>query len=129
MASPPWIVKKKVVLLLESDRSTADLIQLALNGAGFEVIHTNRSEKVFLLIDKHQPALMLLDLFLPGINGLDLLNDLKKSRKLEDLAVIVISAYGFMEVLQQAILMGAKDFIVKPFNTDLLIEKAQRWSK
>jgi DNA-binding NtrC family response regulator len=119
---------KKTVLLVEDDRVVADLVTLTLGRAGLNVKCTNNPEDVFRLVDEIHPTLILLDLFLPGCNGLDLLEKMKVDGKLDDLPVIIISAYGFMEVLQQAILMGAKDFIVKPFNTDLLMMKVDRWT-
>ena len=119
---------QKLVLLVEDDRVLADLIILTLGRAGLTVHLTNNPENVFRLIDEINPGLLLLDLFLPGCNGLDLLEKMQVDGKLDDLPVIIISAYGFMEVLQQAILMGAKDFIVKPFNTDMLLMKVDRWT-
>jgi DNA-binding response OmpR family regulator len=120
--------EQKLVLLVEDDRVLTDLIKLTLGRAGFIVQTTNKSDEVLNLIDELKPTLVLLDLFLPGCNGLDLLEKMNQERKLDNTPVIIISAYGFMEVLQQAILMGAKDFIVKPFNSDLLLMKVDRWS-
>jgi CheY-like chemotaxis protein len=73
-----------------------------------------------------RPELVLLDLFLPQINGLMLLASLRQIAGLETVPVIVLSTLGFPEIVEQAIAAGAQDFLLKPFDPELLAEKVSR---
>lgn len=118
-----------VILLVEEDRALNDLIKMALHRRGFQVEAVNRSDQVADRCDRFNPMIILLDLFLPGTNGLALLKELKASGKLNGRHVILISAYGFMEVIEQAVLLGVEDFVVKPVDIDLLVQKVLKWSE
>jgi two-component system response regulator DctR len=70
--------------------------------------------------------LLLLDLFLPQQNGIELLQQLRAAGLLAHTAVVVISGLGFSEVVQQAVQSGAQDFLVKPIDTDQLVERVNK---
>jgi DNA-binding NtrC family response regulator len=129
MIMPAFLPRSDAVLLLEEDRVLADLIQISLKRRGFKVVATADPSEMEEWINKINPLVVLIDLFLSGTNGLKLLETLKGSGILNKRKVIVISAYSFVEIVQQAIQMGVVDFVIKPVNVDLLVQKIIKWSE
>ena len=85
----------------------------ALRAAGYAVAETGEARAVAELIRTQRPQLVLLDLMLPGTNGIALMEQVPE---LADLPVIFISAYGRDETIARAFDAGAADYIVKPFS-------------
>ncbi len=121
--------RSDAVLVVEEDRALADLIRVSLKRHGFNVNVVFNADELDREIEHFDPIVILLDLFLPGINGLDSLALLKRGGKLNRRHVILISAYGFSEVVEQAIEVGAVDFVIKPVDVDILIQKVMKWSE
>jgi DNA-binding response OmpR family regulator len=117
---------KPTLLLAEDDSSLRDLLVLAFSQAGWQVICAPDGVEALALARRCQPQVMLLDILLPKINGLDVLRLLKKQAGFEQLPIIVMSELAFRETVQQAITAGAQDFLVKPFDLQVLLDKAQR---
>jgi two-component system response regulator (stage 0 sporulation protein F) len=115
------------VLVVEADRVLVDLLQLSLTRSGFLVRATGNPADIPVLMEEIHPQVILLDLFMPGWNGLEVLDEMKQMGFLTDSRVIVITSFGFREVLQQAILQGAVDFVVKPFDIDVLLDKVNKY--
>lgn len=115
-----------MVLLAEDDRAVRDLIVLALERLNCRVITADNGATALALVRVHRPQLVLLDILLPQLNGLEVLRQLGDRALLDHVPVIVISALGYREVVQQALKAGAKDFVLKPFDVGLLTGKVQR---
>ena len=101
------------VLVVDDDPQVLRYVRDALTGAGYAPVVTGDPEKVPGLIRRHRPALVLLDLLLPGTDGITLMEEVPE---LADLPVIFISAYGRDETIVRALDAGAADYIVKPFS-------------
>jgi CheY-like chemotaxis protein len=114
------------VVVVEPDLVQRDLIRLALTRAGCDVVTASTGKAAAELLKSKQPALLLLDLFLPQQNGIELLQQLRAAGLLAHTAVVVISGLGFSEVVQQAVQSGAQDFLVKPIDTDQLVERVNK---
>lgn len=115
------------VMLVENDRTTADLVKLGLGRLNLEVEHHLDGADVLPLLVRQRPVLLLVDMLVPGLNALDLIGEMRRRGWLRQTQVVVISALGFKEVVQQAIQMGAVDFLVKPLSVDALVEKTCHW--
>jgi DNA-binding response OmpR family regulator len=113
----------RTVLIVEADPVQKDIIRLALSRLGWQVSVTADAGEARSLIAEEAPDLLILDTFLPGIHGLDLLRQMKTDRLLEATDVVVISAFGFQEIVRQAIQLGARDFLVKPLDVDLFLDR------
>ena len=114
------------ILIVEADALQRDLMQLALQRGGFEVICTAQSEKVRELILKHRPKLMILDMFMPRINGLDLIKLLRAEGLVAGMTVIALSSMAFREIVHQAAVLGVSEFIIKPFDMDMLLDRVNQ---
>ena len=101
------------ILVVDDDPQTLRYVRDALVGAGYTPIVTGEPGEVPELLRTKKPALVLLDLVLPGTDGIELMERLPE---LADLPVIFISAYGRDETVARALEGGAADYIVKPFS-------------
>jgi len=108
----------KVVLLVEDEQRILRFMNIALRAAGYRVITATTGEQALELVQSEKPDMMLLDIFLPGMNGLDAL---RRLRTFSQMPVIVISARDSLG--PQALELGANEFIVKPFRPDDLIQR------
>ena len=101
------------VLVVDDDPRTLRYVREALVPAGYVPVLTGDPHELPELLRTHRPGLVLLDLLLPGTDGIELLEGVAE---LEDLPVIFISAYGRDETIAKALDAGAADYIVKPFS-------------
>ena len=101
------------ILVLDDDPQTLRYVRGALAGSGYAAIMTGDPKDLPRLIHSERPELVLLDLVLPGVDGIELM---KRVPELADLPVIFISGYGRDETIAQALEAGAADYIVKPFS-------------
>lgn len=101
------------VLAVDDNPRELKHIRESLAGAGYEPTVTGNPNEVADLIDRTDPHVVLLDLMLPGTDGIELMRDLLAVR---DIPVIFLSAYGQDSVVAKALEMGATDYIVKPFS-------------
>ena len=92
---------------------TPRYVRDALTRAGYAPIVTGNPEEVSRLMREEAPRLVLLDLMLPGTDGIILM---KSIRETADVPVIFLSAYGQDQVIARAFDMGAADYVVKPFS-------------
>ena len=113
------------ILILEPNPLQCDLIRLALTRSQMKPIVCDRSAKLREQLIQHMPDVLLIDTYLPGQNGLDLISQLNSEVLLSRTKVFFLSSLGFPEVVQKAAQIGASGFLVKPLDTDLLITRIQ----
>ena len=101
------------VLVVDDDPQTLRFVRHALREAGYAVVETGEAGRVAELVRAERPQLVLLDLVLPGTDGIELMEEVPE---LSDLPVIFISVYGRDETIARAFERGAADYIVKPFS-------------
>ena len=104
------------VLVCEDDPAMVRIFQFLLRQQGIRnVITTGNGEQIMPLARQHKPALILLDLMLPGKDGIAVLQELKAAELTRSIPVIVVSGKESQEQVQQAMLAGAIDYVIKPF--------------
>jgi len=113
----------KNILVIDDERKMTILIENALNDEGFAVTSSNSSELALELIDKHSFDIIITDLSMPKVTGIDILEKAKEKGGSE---VILMTAFGSVESAVQAMKNGAADYIQKPFPMDELILLCQR---
>ena len=101
------------ILCVDDDPQTLRHVRDALTKAGCTPVVTGDPEEVSRLIAEEAPSLVLLDLMLPGTDGMELM---KEIREVSDVPVIFLSVNGQDEVVARAFDMGAADYVVKPFS-------------
>ena len=110
------------ILVVDDDPQMLRYLRDALTGAGYAPVVTGDAEEVASLVAMHRPGLVLLDLLLPGTDGIALM---ERIPELSDLPVIFISAYGRDETIVRALDAGAADYIVKPFSPSELTARVR----
>ncbi len=101
------------ILVVDDDPQTLRYVRDALADAGYAPLATGDHRDLSRIIETEKPALVLLDLMLPGTDGIELMAQVPE---LADLPVIFISGYGRDETISRALDAGADDYIVKPFS-------------
>ena len=117
---PNDAVGREPILVVDDDPQTLIYVRSALSEAGFTPIVTASAEEALDLLVGSRPHLVLLDLMLPGSDGIELMGDMLA---ITDVPVIFVSAYGRDEVIAQAFSEGASDYIVKPFSPTELVAR------
>ena len=110
------------ILVVDDDPHTLKYVRDALASAGYTPIVTADPEEVAPLIRSSKPRLILLDVVLPGTDGIKLMEDILDVDKVP---VILLSGYGRDEIIARAFEKGASDYVVKPFSPTELIARIQ----
>ena len=116
---------KKTVLVVEDEEDILALLQFNLMKAGYEVICAADGEEGLRKIAERQPDLMLLDLMLPGIGGLEICRRLRCDEKTAQLPIIMLTARGEEADVVQGLELGADDYMTKPFSIKILLARIQ----
>ena len=112
--------KMSHILVVDDELSMRELLEYMLNREGYQVTCAEDGRKAIRLLEKNQYDLLLCDIKLGDISGLDVLRASKKSS--QDTVVILISAYASTETAVEAMNEGAYDYVPKPFDKDELLQ-------
>lgn len=112
-----------LIYLVEDDTSILKLIEYSLNAKGYEVNAFERGKDFFKALDNKKPDLVLLDIMLPDMDGIEILKRLRKIKCLSDTWVIMITAKTSEYDVISALDHGADDYIKKPFSVMELISR------
>lgn len=115
----------KTILICDDDEGILDMLEIVLDGSGYHIVPVNDSLKLYEIIEREHPDLLLLDLWMPVLSGDQVLKTLRKNPKTVKLPVIVISAS--QDGKEIAVDAGANDFIAKPFDLDELFQKIEHY--
>lgn len=118
-------MRKTKILVVDDEHLIRWSLEQNLKKQGYEVVSAGNGEDALRIAREEQPDLMLLDIQLPGISGLEVLEKIKEQD--EEIIVIMVTAHGALETAVHAMRLGAYDYINKPFNLDemaIVIRKA-----
>jgi CheY-like chemotaxis protein len=107
----------KLALLIEDDYLNRKLLRDILE-IKFEVIETSSAEGALVLLEKHDPTVIFLDMQLPGMDGTTLLRQLKKNPRTVSIPVIGVSARAFPDDIKQGREQGCIEYVTKPIEED-----------
>lgn len=116
------------ILVVDDDKLMVDAIEFSLKNEGYEVITALDGQDAFEIIQNQQLDLIIADIMMPGLSGLELLN-LLKIHLFKNTPVILTSSLNQGEVVSTAFSLGADDFIIKPINFDELLLRVKRYNK
>ena len=114
----------ETILVVDDEAKIRATLRGVLSDEGFRVLDADGSTRVLDLVATQRPHLVILDIWMPQIDGIELLEQLKASAPA--LPVIVVSGHGTIETAVRAIKLGAADFIEKPFSLDTLLRSVYR---
>ena len=114
----------KTILIIEDDKFLRELIAQKLIKEDFEVSEAVDGEEGIKKIKEEKPDLILLDLILPGIDGFEVLSQMKKESTLASIPVIILSNLGQKDDVEKGLKMGAVDYLIKAhFTPGEIIDK------
>lgn len=111
---------KALILIVEDDEPIASLMSAVLLSNGYDVIKVAKGHEALAMTASHCPELILLDLGLPDIDGMEVL---KSVREWAGIPIVVVSARGHEREKVEALDLGADDYIMKPFGTAELLAR------
>lgn len=109
-----------LVMVVDDDQDLAEMLGIVLNGAGFEVDLVNSGDQVMTIFDQHEPDLVLLDVMLPGLSGIEVC---KLIREKSMVPIVMLTAKGDSYDVVNGLEAGADDYVVKPFNPSELVAR------
>lgn len=104
---------KKKVLIVEDDPALAKVIAMSLEGIGCELLIAKTGTEAVRLLGESVPAVVVLDLLLPAIDGFDVLRYMRSNEKLKEVPVIVLTNYSKETAKKESLDLGANEFVLK----------------
>ena len=102
------------ILVVDDELEIRDLLTEVLTGEGYDVIQASNGMEALELVEKEEPQVILLDVMMPGIDGIEVCRRLKEEDKTRFIPIIMVTAFEDRDV--DAFVMGADDFVTKPFS-------------
>jgi UDP-3-O-[3-hydroxymyristoyl] N-acetylglucosamine deacetylase len=112
------------VLIIDDEKAILDSLSSILMDEGFEVFKAMEGNEGLSLFDREKPGIVLLDVWMPGMDGLQVLKRIRKKNK--NAMVIVISGHGTISTAVEAVKRGAYDFLEKPLSIEKVLEVISR---
>ncbi|WP_206830695.1 response regulator [Alicyclobacillus fructus] len=106
------------VLVVDDQFGIRVLLHEVLQREGYEVFQAANGQSALSIVEREQPDLVLLDMKIPGMDGLEILRNMRKLGA--DAKVIMMTAYGELDLIHEAMEMGAVAHFTKPFDIDEL---------
>jgi DNA-binding response OmpR family regulator len=117
-------VDKKKVLIVDDDRDIVQIVTTMLEGRGWQIDVAYGGNEALEKVSASRPDVILLDIMMPGMNGIEVL---KKIKKIDANArIIMITAFGDVESYLDSMELGAYEYINKPFETNELLEMVNK---
>ena len=117
--------KKHHILIVEDDEDIQQLVSFNLLKAGFHVSCVNNGEECIKLLEKERVDCLLLDLMLPGKNGMEICRRIREVEKFSRLPIIMLTAKREDDEIIEGLGHGADDYITKPFSPKILIARVR----
>ena len=109
------------VLVVEDEIKIRNVVCMYLEKEGFNVLQTDNGVEALSMIEKEKPSLIILDIMLPGLSGLEVCKRIKTNKKTKDIYVIILSAKGQEWEKAEGYQVGADLYETKPFSPKNLI--------
>ena len=116
-------MKKQKIIVVEDEPDLVDVVTYNLKREGYLVLAAQRGDEGINLIRSERPDLVLLDLMLPGMDGLSICRQMKSDESLKEIPIIIASAKGEESDVVIGLEMGADDYLAKPFSPRELLAR------
>jgi CheY-like chemotaxis protein len=116
-------MKPSRILVVDDSNTNTLLLNAVLTEKGYQTITALSVREANAIIAKQYPDLILLDLLMPKISGIDFLQLLKSDEKTSNIPVMIVSAIADEEVIKRIMALGAVDFLKKPIDIQYLVDR------
>jgi two-component system cell cycle response regulator DivK len=111
---------RRSILLVEDFDDTRLMMKLWLSKNGYRVIEAENGPEAIELAESEQPDLIIMDLMMPGMDGLDATRRIREHASLQKTPIVVVSAYGADEYRERALAAGCNEYVATPFEPSAL---------
>ena len=112
---------KETILIVDDEEDIIKLIKYNLKKEGYSILKAQTGEQAIKIANRSHPDLIVLDLMLPGIDGLEVTKYLKNNEQTNDIPIVMLTAKGEESDIVTGLELGASDYISKPFSPKVLI--------
>jgi DNA-binding response OmpR family regulator len=125
---PDWALElaEPTILVADDDDAVRDLVAFKLNAAGYHAITADNGSTALDLVHREHPDMVILDVAMPGLDGLSVCYELHSSAATAQIPVLMLSGRGRKVDVDLGLTVGADDYLVKPFSPSELIRRV-RW--
>jgi phosphate regulon transcriptional regulator PhoB len=116
---------KKKILVVDDEKDILELLEYNLEKEGYEVFKAITGEEALELVKRKNPDLIILDLMLPDVDGLEVCKILKRDMRTDSIPIIMLTAKGEESDIIVGLELGADDYITKPFSPKALIARVK----
>lgn len=117
---------KQTILVVDDEEDIRELVQLNLSREGYTVLTCESGEQALDQAFAKMPDLIVLDLMLPGIDGLEVCKRLKNDPKTQQIPLVMLTAKGEEADIVSGLELGADDYVTKPFSGKVLVARVRR---
>jgi DNA-binding response OmpR family regulator len=119
-------VAARRILVIDDDEVFRSILRQALERSGFEVSEAASGREAQSRWKAAAPDLILLDIMMPDVDGVTLCREIRAQESLQDVPVVMLSALGDAQTVNDALLFGATDYLVKPADITAIVEKIEK---
>jgi two-component system alkaline phosphatase synthesis response regulator PhoP len=119
-------MEKPTILVVDDEEDIIELVELNLTREGYRVLSCTTGEKALEIARSKLPHLIVLDLMLPGIDGLEVCRRLKSGPKTSRIPIVILTAKGEEADIVMGLELGADDYVTKPFSGTVLAARVRR---
>ena len=119
-------MNREKILIVEDEEDVLELVRYHLDRNGYQVETATTGEEALTKAKAKVPNLIILDLMLPGIDGLNVCKKLKTDSKTEQIPIIMLTAKGEETDIVTGLELGAEDYVTKPFSPKVLVARVRR---
>ncbi len=122
MTDSPIPASNRTIMVVDDEQDMVDLIKAMLEAKGYGVQSANSGQEAFNLLGKHRPDLIILDILMPTIDGLEVLVRLRKNPATASIPVILLTSKGEYKDILEGYQRGVNYYIPKPFTKNQLLD-------
>ncbi|MCS7165051.1 MAG: response regulator [Candidatus Calescibacterium sp.] len=118
----------KKIMIVDDDPNIVELVTRILDLEGYQSIGTSNPKDALEILDKYWKdiSIIICDYMMPEMDGLELVKKVRKNPLYNDIKIIMLTAIDTYDIIRQSMLMGIKDYIIKPFDPQEVINAIER---
>ena len=130
MTEPPLdSTTRMVIVAADDDVDTLNVIKLKLEARGLSVLTARDGQEAMLMVRRHKPSLVILDIMMPRLNGFQVARMIKFDKTLKATPVILLTARTQAADRRLGMQVGANEYVTKPFDPQQLLDRVTYWLK
>ena len=118
-------MKKDRILVVDDEEDILELVEFNLSRGGFDVTAVGTGEEAIRAARASQPTMIVLDLMLPGVDGIEVCRLLKKDARTREIPIVMLTARGEESDIVRGLELGADDYVTKPFSPKVLLARVR----